>query len=61
MGSAALLGGDCSVANARQGTTLPALDALHSPPINTADRFATLTLTLKLLLPAAKVPYFLGL
>ena len=46
-GSAALLEGDCGVADARQGTTLPMLGALHSPPSNTADRYATLTLTLK--------------
>jgi hypothetical protein len=48
-GSAALLEGDCGVADARQGTTLSALGALHSPPIHTADRFATLTVRLKLL------------
>jgi hypothetical protein len=36
-----LLEGDCNVADARQGTTLAAPGALHSPPINSADRFAT--------------------
>ncbi|MDB5764728.1 MAG: hypothetical protein JWQ21_3723 [Herminiimonas sp.] len=36
-----LLEGDCRVADARQGTTLAAPGALHSPPINSADRFAT--------------------
>jgi hypothetical protein len=72
-GSAALLEGDCGVADARQETTLSVLGPcrarnglqaiavtqahrmrcetpappLHSPPINTADRFATLTLTRK--------------
>jgi hypothetical protein len=28
---------DCGVANARQGTTLAVLCALHSPPINSAE------------------------
>ncbi|MES2535991.1 MAG: hypothetical protein V4632_08990 [Pseudomonadota bacterium] len=36
-----LLEGDCGVADARQGTALAVLGALHSPPINAADRFAT--------------------
>jgi hypothetical protein len=34
------LEGDFCVADARQGAPLSPLDALHSPPISSADRFA---------------------